>query len=94
MTASPWILPITLATDTSGSAQIRTIDPQVIFIIGHKDREIPRTSTSADNRTKRDTLERFSRNNRNISIVTYDELYRRAYHIVHGAHPPAGSTVC
>ena len=67
----------------------RTIDPRVIFIIGHKEREIPRSSPHIDVRVKRDTLERFARNNNNISIVTYDELYRRAFHVAHGENPPA-----
>lgn len=72
---------------------IRTIDPQVIFIIGNKDREIPKDSADIDVRTKRDTLERFIRNNRNVNIISYDELYRRAYHIVYGELPPVGNTV-
>jgi Domain of unknown function (DUF4263) len=63
---------------------IRTIDPQVIYIVGNKEREIPRHSNSAAIRTKRDTLERFIRNNRNVNIISYDELYKRAYHIAHG----------
>ncbi|MGD9988715.1 Shedu anti-phage system protein SduA domain-containing protein [Pseudonocardia sp.] len=66
---------------------IRTIDPSVIFIIGHKERELPLRSASMDVRTKRDTLERFSRNSRNVSIVTYDELFLRAYQIAHGERP-------
>lgn len=60
---------------------IRTIDPQAIFIVGNKEREIPRDSDLVDIHTKRDTLERFIRNNRNVNIISYDELYRRACHI-------------
>lgn len=60
---------------------IRTIDPQEIFIVGNKEREIPRDSDLVDVQTKRDTLERFIRNNRNVNIISYDELYRRACHI-------------
>lgn len=61
---------------------IRTIDPQAIFIVGNKEREVPRDSDLVDIQTKRDTLERFIRNNRNVNIISYDELYRRACHIV------------
>ena len=67
---------------------IRTIDPQAIYIMGNKEREIPRDSVDIDIRTKRDTLERFIRNNRNINIISYDELYFRAYYIVYDCPPP------
>lgn len=67
---------------------IRTIDPEAIYVVGNKDREVPRDSTDADVMLKRDTLERFSRNNRNITIIAYDELYRRAYHIAFGVPEP------
>ncbi|MGC1177186.1 MAG: Shedu anti-phage system protein SduA domain-containing protein, partial [Candidatus Saccharimonadales bacterium] len=73
---------------------IRTIDPQAIYIVGNKDREIPQDSADTDIRLKRDTLERFIRNNRNVNIISYDELYRRAYHIVYGdSEPPELKTV-
>jgi hypothetical protein len=64
--------------------KIRTVDPKTIFIIGNKEKEIPEDRNSAHNFLKRDTFERFRRNNRNIEIVTFDELYERAYFIVHG----------
>lgn len=67
---------------------IRTIDPQAIYIVGNKEQEMPRASTKVSVRTKRDTLERFIRNNRNVNIITYDELYARAYQIAHGEIPP------
>jgi hypothetical protein len=63
---------------------IRTVDPKVIFIFGNKEREIPKNSINDDIITKRDTLERFIRNNRNIEFLSYDELYRRAEYIVNG----------
>lgn len=64
--------------------EIRTVDPKTIFIIGNKEKEIPQDWNTAHNFLKRDTFERFRRNNRNIEIVTFDELYERAYFIVHG----------
>ncbi len=67
---------------------IRTIDPQVIFIVGNKEREIPRASLKVAVELKRDTFERFVRNNRNVNIISYDELYKRAYQIAHGETPP------
>jgi hypothetical protein len=60
---------------------IRTIDPQAIFIVGNKEREIPKESRLVEVLTKRDTLERFIKNNRNVNIISYDELYVRACHI-------------
>lgn len=72
---------------------IRTIDPQAIYIVGNKEKELPRKSTSVSVRTKRDTLERFTQNNRNVNIVTYDELYVRAYQIAHGEMPPEGDPI-
>jgi len=67
---------------------IRTIDPQVIYIVGNKEREVPRSSREIAVELKRDTLERFIRNNRNVNIISYDELYKRAYQIAHGETPP------
>lgn len=64
--------------------RFRTVDPKVIFIIGNKKLEIPETSRDMDILAKRDTFERFRRNNRNIDIITYDELYERADYIVNG----------
>ena len=62
----------------------RTVDPKVVFIIGNKQRELNMDNTEAENIMKRDTLERFKRNNRNVEIISYDELYERAYFIIYG----------
>jgi hypothetical protein len=67
---------------------IRTVDPKTVFIYGNKSLELPVSSRDTEILTKRDTLERFSRNNRNINIISFDELYMRAYHTVHGTLPP------
>ncbi|PKL31368.1 hypothetical protein CVV43_02580 [Candidatus Saccharibacteria bacterium HGW-Saccharibacteria-1] len=71
---------------------VRTVDPKAIFIYGNKSVELPPSSTILDTLTKRDTLERYSRNNRNVTIISFDELYTRAYHIVHGKLPPLNET--
>lgn len=63
----------------------RTLDPKTIYIIGNKSKEIPQTSMEVDVILKRDTFERFRRNNRNVEIITYDELYERANFIVNGS---------
>lgn len=68
--------------------KVRTIDPKSIFIIGSKFREISEDSKNPDIILKRDTFERFIRNNRNIEIITFDELYERAYFIVHNEKAP------
>lgn len=65
-------------------SEVRTIDPPSIFIIGNKKKELPKKSKNVDIILKRDTLERFTRNNKNITILSFDELYDRAYYIVHG----------
>jgi hypothetical protein len=62
----------------------RTLDPKVIFIIGNKIAQFPYDSANIDHIIKRDTFERFRRNNRNVEIITYDELYQRANFIVIG----------
>lgn len=62
----------------------RTDDPKTIFIVGNKKREFPTESMNKNIHLKRDTFQRFRRNNRNVEIVTYDELYERANFIVNG----------
>lgn len=69
----------------------RTVDPKTIFIIGNKQKELNMRSKDTSVITKRDTLERFRRNNRNVDILSYDELYERAYFIVY--HIPAPELV-
>ncbi len=63
---------------------IRTVDPKTVYIVGCKEREIPTDSTDTEVLIKRDTFERFRRNNRNIDVITYDELYKRAQFVVKG----------
>lgn len=62
---------------------IYTLDPKAILILGNKKREFPIDSLIDVNVTKTKTLELFRRNNRNIDIITYDELFERAYQIVY-----------
>ncbi len=68
--------------------KIRTVDPKTIYIVGNKQREIPSDSMQKDVIVKRDTFERFRRNNRSVEIMTYDELYERADFIVNGRQTP------
>ena len=56
-------------------------DIKVIFIIGCRYSQFPHNGI-VDNKTKSKTFEMFRRNNRNVEIITYDELFERAYHIV------------
>lgn len=65
----------------------RTVDPKTIFIIGNKEKELSINSRDGDVIIKRETLERFRRNNRNIEILSFDELYERAYFIVYNSKP-------
>ena len=68
----------------NNGVSIRNIDPKVIFIIGNKTEEFPQDSLDQNIYSKRDTFESFRRNSRNVDIITYDELYKRAAAIVHG----------
>ncbi len=61
---------------------IEVIDPKSLFLIGNKKREFPIKDLDKLNILKNNTFERFRRNNRNIDILTFDELFERAYHIV------------
>lgn len=61
---------------------IHSIDPHTILLIGNKKREFPIDDSNDTNHIKNNTLQRFRRNNRNIDILTYDELFERAYQIV------------
>ncbi len=66
---------------------VRTKDARTIFLIGNKKIEMPEESTEKIIISKRDTFELFRRNNRNLEIVTYDELYERSYFSVYGKLP-------
>lgn len=63
---------------------VRTVDPKVIFLYGNKEREIPLDSSTVEVKVKRDTLERFAKNNRNVEFISFDELFKRAEYIVKG----------
>jgi len=73
--------------NTINQDEIRTVDPESVFLIGNKSKEIPENSKNIDVHTKRDTFQRFRRNNRNLEIITFDELYERAYFIVYNKKP-------
>lgn len=68
--------------NTINQDKIRTIDPECIFLIWNKNKEIPEDSSHSEIHTKRDTLQRFRMNSKNIKIMTFDELYERAKHIL------------
>lgn len=56
-------------------------DIKVIFVVGCRYSQFPHNGI-VDNTTKSKTFEMFRRNNRNVEIITYDELFERTYHIV------------
>lgn len=62
----------------------KTNDPKSILIIGSNDcfRDNPR-----DKDIKQRSFELFRRDSRNVEIITYDELYERAYFIVNQELP-------
>lgn len=67
---------------------IQSIDPHSILLIGNKKREFPVKDSDDINLIKNKTLERFRRNNRNIDVLTFDELFERAYQIVYSQKSP------
>jgi len=69
--------------------QTLTIDPKTVFIIGNRKVEFPHNLQS-ESHTKSQTFELFRRNNRNMDIVTFDELFERAYHTVYADIIPEG----
>lgn len=58
--------------------QIRTVDPKIVLVFGDKSKKLPIDSDTAEGGNKRDTLERFIRDSRNVTVITFDELYKRA----------------
>lgn len=60
----------------------RTRDPKAILIIGSIKKEVGVLENISEKRIKQDTFELFRRDSRNIEIVTYDELYKRASFIL------------
>lgn len=59
----------------------RILDPKAVLIIGNRNIEFPhKRNTDLD--IKSDCFERFRRDSRNIEIITFDELFERAFHIV------------
>jgi len=61
-----------------------TSDPKAILIIGRKD-EVE--GNPRDFEIKQKTFELYRRDSRNVEILTYDELYERAYYIVNQELP-------
>jgi hypothetical protein len=60
----------------------RILDPKAILIIGCRNEEFPHLRKTM-NDIKTDCFERIRRDSRNIEIITYDELFERAFHIVY-----------
>lgn len=59
----------------------KTIDPKVVFLMGNRKVEFPHNEDNS-NIIKSETFERFKRNSRNIDILTFDELFEKAYNMV------------
>jgi hypothetical protein len=59
------------------------MDPKTVFIIGNRKSEFPHNLEN-DNYIRSQTFELFRRNIRNVEIITFDELFERAYHTVFG----------
>lgn len=68
--------------------EIRTLDPKCLLIIGCRSKEFPHTNMR-DNNLKTDTFERFRRDSKKIDVITFDELFERAFHIINQENLPA-----
>lgn len=71
-------------TDAGELITQRARDSKAILIVGMM------SALNGDDRetkTKKNTFELFRRDSRNIEVVTYDELYERAYYIVNQSLP-------
>ena len=62
--------------------QTLTVDPRIYFIYGNKSNEINIKDMTVENNIKRRTLERFIRDSRNLTVISFDELFNRAKSIV------------
>lgn len=62
----------------------KTSDPKAILIIGRKDQI---EGNPRDSEIKQKTFELYRRDSRNVEILTYDELYERAYYVVNQELP-------
>lgn len=62
----------------------KTCDPKCILIVGSREQF---NDNTRDQDIKFRTFEMFRRDSRNIEILTYDELYERAYYIVNQKLP-------
>jgi hypothetical protein len=60
----------------------RILDPKSVLLIGNRNLEFPH-DRSLVNSYKTDCFERLRRDIRNVEIMTYDELFERAFHIVY-----------
>lgn len=65
----------------------RILDPKSVLIFGNRNIEFPH-NRSVENSIKSDCFERFRRDIRNVEIITFDELFERAYHIVYSDKLP------
>lgn len=59
----------------------RILDPKAILIIGNRNLEFPHIRNSEKD-VKSDCFERMRRDTRNVEIITFDELFERAFHMV------------
>lgn len=67
----------------------KTLDPKTIFVIGNRKKEFPHDRRTETN-LKSKTFERYRRNSRNVDVITFDELFERAYHSVFDEKIPIG----
>jgi hypothetical protein len=59
----------------------KTLDTKTVFIIGNRNAEFPH-DRNPEHIMKSETFERFRRNSRHIDVITFDELFERAYQII------------
>ncbi len=68
----------------------KTFDPKCILIVGSSDQY---SGNDRDSNIKKQTFELFRRDSRNIEILTYNEVYERAFFIVNQSLPKKEKSV-
>ena len=68
--------------DSGAKISQKALDPKTVLIIG---RDSMFSGSEKESEIKKETFELYCRDSRNVKILTYDELYRRAKYIVERA---------
>ena len=74
----------TLHNEDGAEITQKAVDPKAILLVGMRS---SLDGQDRESQTKKNTFELFRRDSRNVEIITYDELYDRAFYIVNQRLP-------